>query len=501
MNVHLINPSHVSFGIGVITPRWLYVLAEATPRHFGDPVITDETLEPLDPSIIKAGDIVGIGIHTGNALRGYEVGQLAKAAGATVIYGGIHATLFPDEVLDLGAADAVVKGDGDLAWPQALADTQAGTLQRVYEGGRVEAEFLRPARWELMQADKYMWASVQTVRGCPKHCSFCSVWKTDGQKPRQRSSDLVVDEIVQLRRKGFRFIALADDNFYPVTLTDLKNADRRADKTQFNTLTAIRQERFELMRRLAQLPRDMVFFTQITMEAGEDPEFLSAMKRANIKGALVGIESVTPEGLKDVHKGFNVYGDQLVERLRGFKQHGVHVLGSFIFGLSSDRETTFDATVAVAQQAGVTFAQFVMLTPFPGTNDFAAWEKSMENDTTRIAGTPLTRHWLIPQDKRPKVYTPHPTMSAEDIRRGTQAAWDRFYSLGPVWERSRCVPSLKMRIAFVLLSKLYRQMYANTGIATDSARVNRSERWARMIAKPARRLFTAKPMPDLVAPM
>lgn len=125
----------------------------------------------------------------------------------------------------------------------------------------------------------------------------------------------------------------------------------------------------------------------------------------------------------------------------------------------------------------------------------------MENDTTRIAGTPLTRHWLIPQDKRPKVYTPHPTMSAEDIRRGTQAAWDRFYSLGPVWERSRCVPSLKMRIAFVLLSKLYRQMYANTGIATDSARVNRSERWARMIAKPARRLFTAKPMPDLVAPM
>ena len=500
MRVHLINPSHVSFGIGVITPRWLYVLADATPRHYGDPVITDETLEPLDSSAIASGDIVGIGIHTGNALRGYEIGVMARRAGATVIYGGIHATLFPDEALGLGEAHAVVKGDGDLAWARALNDCVAGRLQPVYEGGRVEPEDLRPARWDLMPSNKYMWASVQTVRGCPKHCSFCSVWKTDGQRPRQRTSDAVIAEIVELRRKGFRFIALADDNFYPVTQTDLKMAARRADPTSLRTLTALRAERFDLMRRLAALPSDMVFFTQITMEAGEDPEFLDAMRRARIKGALVGIESVSPEGLKDVHKGFNVAGDELIERLRGFREHGVHVLGSFIFGLASDREETFDATVAVAQRAGVTFAQFVMLTPFPGTNDFATWEKSMARDQTRIAGVPLTRHWLIPQGLRPKVYTPHPTMAADQIRRGTQRAWDRFYSLGNVWERSRCVTSLKSRLAFVLVSKLYRQMYANTGIATDSARVGRSARWARWIAQPCRRLFAARPMPDLSMP-
>jgi hypothetical protein len=113
---------------------------------------------------------------------------------------------------------------------------------------------------------------------------------------------------------------------------------------------------------------------------------------------------------------------------------------------------------------------------------------------------PLTRHWLIPQGQRPKVYTPHPTMAAEEIRRGTQRAWDRFYSLGNVWERSRCVTSLKSRLAFVLVSKLYRQMYANTGIATDSARVGRSARWARWIAQPCRRLFAARPMPDLSIP-
>jgi radical SAM superfamily enzyme YgiQ (UPF0313 family) len=500
VKIHLINPSHVSFGIGVITPRWLYVLAEATPRRFGDPVITDETLDPLDPSLIAPGDIVGIGIHTGNALRGYEIGRLARVAGATVIYGGIHATLFPDEVHELGGAHAVVKGDGDLAWVQALDDSVAGRLGRVYDGGRVEPEHLLPARWDLMPANRYMWASVQTVRGCPKHCSFCSVWKTDGQRPRQRPSDRVISEVVELRRKGFRFIALADDNFYPVTLTDLRMAARRADQASFQNLSAIRAERFELMRRLAALPSDMVFFTQITMEAAEDPDFLDAMRKARIKGALVGIESVSPEGLKDVHKGFNVAGAELVGRLRGFREHGVHVLGSFIFGLPSDHERTFDATVAVAQQAGVTFAQFVMLTPFPGTNDFAAWEKSMADDPTRIAGVPLTRHWLIPQGQRPKVYTPHPTMAADEIRRGTQRAWDQFYSLQNIWARSRCVESLKSRVAFVLISKLYRQMYANTGIATDSARVGRSARWARWIANPCRRLFTARPMPDLSVP-
>ncbi len=500
VRVHLVNPSHVSFGVGVITPRWLYVIAAATPAEFGDPVITDETLEPLDLAIIAKGDIVGIGIHTGNALRGYEVGRAARERGATVIFGGIHATLFPEEPHEIGGAHAVSKGDGDVVWGQALRDARAGTLKRVYEGGRIEgSEFLK-ARWDLMPPNAYMWASVQTVRGCPKHCSFCSVWRTDGQKPRVRESDAVMTEIVQLRQKGFRFIALADDNFYPVAQDDLRMARRRADPTTLNRLLAIRQERFELMERLAKLPDDMVFYTQITMEAAEDPEFLAAMNRARIKGALVGVESVTPEGLKDIHKPFNAAGDQLVEKLQTFRRAGVHVLGSFIFGLPSDRPATFATTAELAHKANLTFAQFVMLTPFPGTLDFNAWEKTMADDTTVIAGVPITRHWLIPQASRPKVYTPHPVMSADEIRDRTQGVWDAFYSLSNVWARSNCVTSLKARLAFVLISKLYRQMYANTGIATDSARVNRSAQWARLIAKPCRRLFAGKPMPELQVP-
>jgi radical SAM superfamily enzyme YgiQ (UPF0313 family) len=310
----------------------------------------------------------------------------------------------------------------------------------------------------------------------------------------------VIEEVVELRRRGFRFIALADDNFYPVTLTDLKMAARKSDPQQLQNLTALRHERFELMERLAGLPSDMVFFTQITMEASEDPEFLDAMRRARIKGALVGVESVTSEGLKDIYKDFNAVGEDLVSCLRAFKEHGVHVLGSFIFGLPSDTAATFDATAALAERANLTFAQFVLLTPFPGTLDFATWEKTIDPATQSIGGIPVTRHWLIPQNIRPKVYVPHPTMAADEIRDRTQAVWDRFYSLPQIWRRSRCVRSLKSRVAFVMLSKLYRQMYANTGIATDSARVSRSAKWARLIARPCRRLFAAPPMPELQVP-
>jgi radical SAM superfamily enzyme YgiQ (UPF0313 family) len=496
LKVHLINPSDASFGTSVITPRWLYVLASATPAQVGDPNIVDETLERLDPEVVQAGDVVGIGIHTGNALRGYEIGKIARARGAKVVFGGIHATLFPEEAHQLGGAHSVVKGDGDQIWGTVVNDCLRDAPQRIYDAGRIEGGSFKPARWDLLPKGAYMWASVQTVRGCPKHCSFCSVWRTDGQRPRLRGSDAVYEELLELRRLGFRFAVIADDNFYPVSHKDIELAERQNNSERVRELKQIRAERFELMAKMATLPSDMVFFTQITMEAAEDSEFLKAMRKAHIRGALVGVEAVTPQGLKDIYKDFNFAGESLVERLRLFREHDVHVLGSFIFGLPSDRPATFDATVDVAQAANIAFAQFVMLQPLPGTVDFGRWEKE-ESDPLRIQGIPVTRYWLIPQALRPRLYMAHPQMSADEIRQLTQRAWDRFYSFGAIWKRAKCVKSFKSRLAFLFISKLYRQMYANTGIATDSARVSKSHRWARWLAKPCRLLFVAKPMPEL----
>lgn len=500
MSVHLVNPSDNSFGTAVITPRWLFVLAAATPASVGDPILVDESLEAIDPATLHPGDIVGISVHTGNALRGYEVGRMARERGAWVVYGGIHATLYPEEAFERGQAHSVVRGDGDLVWASVVTDCLAGAPGRIYEGGRIAGNDFLPARWDLMQPKKYMWASVQTTRGCPKHCSFCSVWRTDGQKPRPRRYQSVIDEIITLRRLGFRFIALADDNFYPVTLTDLRLAREQNNLARLEELNAVRADRFHLMEELAKLPKDMVFYTQITMEAGEDGEYLDAMRRANIKGALVGVEAVTPEGLKAIFKDWNSSGDALVRQLQTFKEHGVHVLGSFIFGLPTDKPATFDATVEMAIRAGVTFAQFVMMTPFPGTVDFVRWEKEQSVSPTMVGDVPITRYWLIPIEVRPKMFTPHPSMSAEEIRERTQHVWDRFYAWNSIWKRSACTPNLHARLAFVFLSKLYRQMYAGTGISTDSARRKKAKRWARWTARQCRRLFQAKPMPELQFP-
>ena len=141
-----------------------------------------------------------------------------------------------------------------------------------------------------------------------------------------------------------------------------------------------------------------------------------------------------------------------------------------------------------------------MLTPFPGTVDFDKWERSFGDAPPEVEGVPITRHWLIPSDRRPKFYMAHPSMNADEIRAHTQRVWNRFYSLSNVWARSRCVSSMKSRLAFVLASKLYRQMYANTGISSDSARRQTSVRWARWMSRPARRLFSGVPMPDLQVP-
>ena len=161
---------------------------------------------------------------------------------------------------------------------------------------------------------------------------------------------------------------------------------------------------------------------------------------------------------------------------------------------------TFEATAPLAERADLAFAQFVMLTPFPGTVDFARWEKTMQGDLTRIGGVPLTRVWLIPRAVRPQLFSSHPVMSSDEIRRRTQAVWDPFYSFRLIWKRAQFIPTIKSRLAFVLISKLYRRMYAETGIATDSARLASSARWARWLARSCRRLFAGPLMPGLQVP-
>jgi hypothetical protein len=117
-----------------------------------------------------------------------------------------------------------------------------------------------------------------------------------------------------------------------------------------------------------------------------------------------------------------------------------------------------------------------------------------------VGNVPITRYWMIPAVIRPKMFMPHPTMSSDELRSLTQKVWDRFYNWGAIWKRSACTPNLRDRLAFIFLSKLYRQMYAGTGISTDSARRKKSKKWARWTARQCKKLFRATPMPGLQNP-
>ena len=412
MRVHLINPSDVSFGTAVITPRWLYVLAAATPPRFGTPSIADETLEPFDVATRRAGRRCGDRYpHGERPPRVIRLGRLARARGAIVVFGGIHATLFPDEVRKHGDAHAVVSGDGDLVWPQRRLATA------------------KPARRHLrtMAAVSTVPSSSSATVGSAARQPLHVGIGADGARLSEAllvllgvanrraeaaaaSVDDVVREIVELRRKGFRFVLLADDNFYPVTLADLAAADRRTDKEQLRALTALRQDRFELMAHLEHLPADMVFFTQITMEAAEDPEFLAAMRRARIRGALVGVESVTPEGLKAVYKDFNYAGEALVTRLQTLP-NARRARARIVHLRLADRQAGHvrgDSRSGAAQRRVVRPVRDAH--PVSRHGGFREVGEGAA-DVPSIDGVPLTRYWLIPSAQRPKVYTPHPTMS------------------------------------------------------------------------------------------
>jgi hypothetical protein len=177
------------------------------------------------------------------------------------------------------------------------------------------------------------------------------------------------------------------------------------------------------------------------------------------------------------------------------------VLGSFIFGLPSDRPETFAATADVAERAELAFAQFVPLTAFPGTVDFERIEKEMGENIQKINGVPITRRWLIPKKDRLRAYADNGAMTADEIRLRTQGVWDRFYSFGKIWRRSgKFTGHIRGRLAFLLISKVYRQMYADTGLATDSARVAWSKKYTKYLAMVCQRLFKGKPMPELQVP-
>ena len=363
MRLTLINPSNPLVSIvRVKENRWnryrvwkplnLMVLAGLTPRTW-DISIVDENLGAPDYQAMPRPDLVGITAFTSQANRAYEVADHFRRLGVPVVMGGIHATTCTDEVIE--RVDAVVTGEAEAVWERLLADVENGALQRRYDGGRFELDDLPPARHDLLPAG-YVFGAIQTTRGCPLSCSFCSVTAVSGARYRQRPIADVVREFRLIRERG---VLVVDDNLIGTRPEHVARAK-------------------DLFRAMAEADLRKQWIAQLTINFADDEELMSLAARAGCRGVFIGFESPTSEGLQEVGKKFNVLGGRdFRASVRRIQRHRILVVGSFVIGLDVDGPGIGRRVAETAGRYGVDMLNALFLTPLPGTR---LWDQMSAED-------------------------------------------------------------------------------------------------------------------------
>jgi radical SAM superfamily enzyme YgiQ (UPF0313 family) len=374
-------------------PMALPVLASLTPRDV-DIRLIDEHLEPVDPN--EPADLVAISCMTAAAPRGYELADQFRARGVPVVMGGMHPSALPQEAAE--HADAVVIGEAEGQWPQVFADFAAGRPQQFYQTAERPQLANQPLpRRDLLQADRYMTVNlVQTARGCPHACTFCSVTPTFGRKYRFRPIPEVIEEI---RSLNTRWVAFPDDNIV---------ASRSRAKELFEAL----------------IPLRLRWVGQGDLSMAKDEEMLRLMARSGCTWMFVGLESVSPASLRAANKRPNL-GVDLAEAIGKVHHHGIDIVGSFVLGLDPDTTDVFAETVDFAERTKLGAAQFAVLTPFPGTvtYDDLKREDRITNDD-----------WSL-YTQGHVVYRPR-NMTAAELNEGRRYAYHRFYSRPSILRRT-----------------------------------------------------------------
>ncbi len=376
MRIALINPiarrTQGYHTIGSKIPQLgLQVLAELTPREHSVDLI-DEIFGPeCTERVIRRGnyDLVGVTSYTSGATRAYEIAAQCRREGLRCIIGGPHASAMPEEALQ--HFDSVAVGECDEVFGRILNDAAAGRLQRLYTGGLPDLERtgLGRARQDLQPINgQYDVAAIQTSRGCPVGCEYCSVTRFNGAPIRRRRIADVLDEWFRTTKP---FVFVVDDNFFGV-------GERHAVWAKELLREIIREgrRRNAVARLLARTPRlrqwvgyaPRLWFSQTTINMGDDPEGMHLAAEAGCVGMLVGFETFNSDNLREYHKGINRKNLERYQTLvRGFQRAGVSVFGGFIIGADADDENTVAATALQAVQLGIDTIQITNLTPLPGT--------------------------------------------------------------------------------------------------------------------------------------
>ena len=344
-------------------PLGLLVVAALTPPEW-EISIVDENLGAGDYEAMPPPDLVGITAFTSQANRAYELAGEFRRRGVPVVMGGIHASMCPDEAGQ--HADSVVVGEAESVWAQVLEDARQGRLQPTYAGEHVGMADIPPARHDLLTSG-YAFGSVQTTRGCPLDCGFCSVSAFNGRRYRQRPIAKVVEELRTIREK---LVLIVDDNLIGTSPKHLARAK-------------------DLFRAMIRAKLSKKWICQVTVNMGDDEELLALARKAGCKGVFIGFESPTAEGLAEVGKKFNILKRRdLRASVRRIQRHGIGVVGSFIMGLDTDRHGIGGRIAEAARQYGVDILNTLFLTPLPGTR---LWDQMKAE--SRIAADAFPGDW------------------------------------------------------------------------------------------------------------
>lgn len=321
-------------------PIGLGIVAALTPDDWEVEII-DETFCPFK---FKDADLVGLTAFTSTVLRAYEIAEIYKSKNIPTVLGGIHASMCSDEALNY--VDIVVIGEAESVWGKLISDFENGCLEKKYKGLHLDLKNTVKPRRELFNKN-YAYGSIQTSRGCPMNCDFCSVSSFNGKEYRLRPVNEILDELESIPQKHVFFV---DDNI----IGHGKNNQQRA---------------IELFKGMIKRKLKKEWLSQASLNFADNDEVLKYARKSGCRLILIGIESEKEEDLKEIDKKINLKkGVENYKKIfKKIQRHGICVLGTFIYGLDNDSLEDLDRRTEFILKSGVDAIQTTILTPLPGT--------------------------------------------------------------------------------------------------------------------------------------
>lgn len=362
--VNPVNPRRIGMTVDQnlrFPPLGLGIVAALTPDDW-EVEIADEN---FDPFVYREADLVGLTAFTVAVTRAYEIANLYRERGIPTVLGGIHASMLPDEALHY--VDTVVIGEAESVWAKVITDFEAGKMQKIYRGEWLNLKELPKPRHNLFHPG-YEFGSIQTSRGCPMDCEFCSVTAFNGHRYRQRPVKEVLDELETIPQKMVFFV---DDNIIGYG----KQAAERA---------------VALFKGIIERGIKKDWFCQASLNIADNEEVLEYAARSGCRMVFLGMEAEASDALKEINKKLNLRMgvNSYEEVFHCIHRHGIAVLGAFIYGMDGDTPEALRRRTEYILNSGVDAVQISYLTPLPGTRLF-----SKLRDEERLLYTNFPADW------------------------------------------------------------------------------------------------------------